>query len=74
MIAMVGGVCGWLDDENRGQENQTDVFDYFGAIFVTHQGSCDDCDRRVGGVVYGWLGDENRDRNNQTNVFNFFRP
>ncbi len=45
MIAMKGG-----GDENRGQKNQTDVLDFFGVIFVTHRGSCDDCDG--GGSVW----------------------
>ncbi len=33
MIAMLGGVCGWLSDENHSRKNQTDVFDYFGRDF-----------------------------------------
>ncbi len=41
-------------DENRDRKSQTDVFDFFGVIFVTHRGSCDDCDGArecVGGCV-----------------------
>ncbi len=38
MIAIGGGA------KNCGQKNQTVVFNFFGAIFITHRGSCDDCD------------------------------
>ncbi len=54
-------VLRWLDnyagergDKNRGQKSQTDVFDFFGAIFITHRWSCDDCNGArecVGGLV-----------------------
>ncbi len=60
-----GGVCGWLGDENHNRRNQTDVFDFFDMIFITHRGSCDDCDGREGEC----LGDENCGRKNRTDVF-----
>ncbi len=61
MIAMVGGgecVGGWM--MKIVPKKSTDVFDFFGAIFGTHQGSCDDCD---GGLLWV-VGDENCDLKN----------
>ncbi len=56
-----------VGDENRGWKNQTDVFDFFGAIFIAHRGSCDDYD---GGGVVGWW--KSRPKKNRNDVFDFF--
>ncbi len=57
------------------KKNQTDVFVFFGAIFVNHRGSCDDCNGEVrwgGGsmCVVGWQ----KSRTKKLNRFRFFRP
>ncbi len=45
--------CDGGGDENHSWNY---VFDFFGAIFVTYRGSCDDCDGEEGGSVWviGW--------------------
>ncbi len=46
LIAMAEGVM------KIPPKNQTDIFDFFGVIFITHHGSCDDCE---GVFVGGWV-------------------
>ncbi len=58
-------------DENRGRKNQTDVFDFFDAIFVTHR-EFSMIAMREGGVC-GWLGDKNRDWKKSKWRFQFFQ-
>ncbi len=61
-ISQIRGSCDACDEEggdkNCDQKNQTDISYFFGSIFITHRGSCDDCDwgwgggkERVGGCV-----------------------
>ncbi len=49
------------------EKNETDVFDFFGAIFVTHRASCDDCD---GAGEY--VGGHRAEKINR--CFRFFEP
>ncbi len=56
-VSPIRGFCGDCDkggDENRNRRNQTNIFDFFGAIFVTHQEFCDDCDG-TGECVGSWV-------------------
>ncbi len=73
-ISRIRGSCDECKegDENQGLKNQTDVFDFFGAIFITYQESCDDCDGGGGKCISNWVTKIATKKSNRR--FQFFRP